>query len=158
MNGKHGDGSDGGWGGLAGPDQESMFMRRVLFSVLLAVVCLMGAWFLLTTLRVADPNRRILSVTDAPSGVPATHTVKLLEFPPEKQAAAEAFMATPLVRRLAGPHNCSLLQLPNGRLALCVGEFGEEDSPELQALLRRCREFSEGRVNFSQAAVLSYRE
>jgi hypothetical protein len=135
-----------------------MFMRRVLFSVLLAVVGLMGVWFLLTTLRGAEPNRRLLSVTDVPSGVSATHTVKLLEFPPERQAAAEAFMNTPLLRRLAGPHSCALLQLPGGNLALCVGEFAEEDSPELQALLRRFRDFREGEVDFSRATILSYRE
>jgi hypothetical protein len=158
MNGQHGDGTEGSWGTLAGPDQESMFMRRVLFSVLLAVVGLMGVWFLLTTLQGAEQNRRILSVTDAPSGVSATYTVKLLDFPQHKQSAAETFMHTPLLRQLAGPHSCSLLQLPSGHLALCVGEFDREDAPELQELLRRFREFRQGEVDFSRATILSYRE
>jgi hypothetical protein len=67
-------------------------------------------------------------------------------------------MNTSMLRGLADGHPCSLLELPGGRLALCVGEFEDAESRELQALLRRFREFREGEVNFSGATILSYRE
>jgi hypothetical protein len=158
MNEQQRDGSDGSWGTGADLDHESMYMRRVLFSVLLAVVGLMGFWFLLTTIRGAERARSMLSVVDVPSGARAVYTVKLLDFAPEKRAAAEAFMDTPLLGQLTGSHSCALLQLPDGRLALCVGEFADEDSPQLQELLRRSREFRQGAVNFSGAEILPYYE
>lgn len=135
-----------------------MFVRRVLFVVLLAVAGSMGIWFLLTTFRGAEQGRSILSVTDVPSGVSATYTVKLMEVAPDKRRAAEAFMNAPVLGQLAAPHGCTLLELADGRLALCVGEFEDRDSPQLQELLRRSREFRHGDVSFRDASILSYRE
>ncbi|MHC5035142.1 MAG: hypothetical protein ACYTFZ_08910, partial [Planctomycetota bacterium] len=63
------------------------------------------------------------------------------------------------VRDLAGPHKFCLLNLPDGRLALCCGRFESRESRELDQLLQRFRNHRErGSEVFPAAAVISFSE
>ncbi|KPK66102.1 MAG: hypothetical protein AMK73_01030 [Planctomycetes bacterium SM23_32] len=131
-------------------------MRRVLFSVLVAVVGCMGAWFLLTNAVGGGAVQEVLSLTDAPAGTASHYTVQLLEFVPSgaKRAAAERMASQEALRGLAAGHEFRLLDSLDGRVSLCVGRFSDPESPEAAALLRRFRDYSEdGRALFAGARV-----
>jgi hypothetical protein len=154
------DGRDIGWGVGADPAADDLFMRKVLFSVLLAVIGCMGAWFTLTTVSgnrsEAQPVLSVTGTSDA-EGAQTWFTVKLVEFPPEKRATANQLAAQGAMQQLADGEPFQVLALEDCE-ALCVGRFADHDAPELQRLLARCRLYSEGGLDFSQANILTYEE
>jgi hypothetical protein len=145
--------ADIGWGLGAESDEEDLFMRRVFFAMVVAVLGCMGAWFMVTTVSAGNASRSVLTTTD----VPTVHTVKLLDF---EDARAKREMARQLVRSsamqaLAGPNKFEVVDLPGHRCALCVGRFEDAASPELARLLREFSEFAvDGERRFGQAAIM----
>jgi hypothetical protein len=116
-------------------------MRRAVFFASAAVVCLMGAWFLLTTVTGDARGRQALSVAKSATSATPAFTVKLLEFVPSKarRDKANELASQDSIKSLAGANEFHLLDLPNGHLALCVGRFERRDSPELRQLPMRQR-------------------
>lgn len=153
------DGRDIGWGLTVEDEEEDIFLRRVVFSVLVAVVGCMGAWFLVTTVTGSDGSQRALTVSDENPGAREVFTVKLLEFSPgeSKLAPAEQLIEKQSIKSMAGQNELHFRKLPGGRVALCVGSFDSEDSPELQQLLQRCHGYSEdGRRPFARASIIGF--
>jgi len=143
--------ADIGWG-LGGESQEEdLFLRRVLFSVFVAVLGCMGAWFMITTVSAGSGLRDVLSATESAS---TAQTIMLLRFrddPAGRETAAELARSQEL-RAIAGEHEFSLVSLPQGQCALCVGHFEDSDSPELAGLLTQFTQY------FQQAAVITLPE
>jgi len=161
-----GDGPDGNPGdhdiapGLGADDEQGgVLLRRVLFYVAVAVAGCTGAWFLVATVTAGGGSQRFLSVTRPAPGAAGFFTVKLLEFAPSasNRAVAARLVSKAPIRSLAGPHEFCLLELPNQRLALCVGRFDSPDSPEMRQLLRRFQDYAErGNRVFQEASALSF--
>lgn len=151
---------DIGWGVGADSARDDLFMRKVLFSVLFAVIGCMGVWFMLTTLGGRyEQDQPVLSANGS-AGAEAWFTVKLVEFPPDQQmrGTAEQLASHEAMQRLADGQDFCIVPLPDGTEALCVGRFTRKDSPELQRLLARCLEFSEPGLDFPDARILPYSE
>jgi len=154
--GRRGKSSEGepqiGWG--FGPDeQEDFFLRKWVFSVLFAVLACVGGWFMYLTVR---GSGRVEPILSARGEQPATarYTVKLLEMAPEKRPVAERLAATREISALAGGSRFRFIDLPDGRIALCVGEFDRADSPQMALLLQRFRAFTAGGTRlFEDASV-----
>ena len=147
-------GADIGWGLGAESDDEDLFMRRVLFYVVVAVLGCMGAWFMLTTVSAGNSSRSILTATD---NVPEAYTIKLLSFANvrAKRAAATDLAEKPEIRALAGEHGLELVDLSAGQCALCVGRFDDAAAPELERLLREFAQYAVAGDNpFAEAAVM----
>lgn len=151
--GAQNDGANIGWGLGAESGDEDLFMRRVLFAVVVAVLGCMGAWFMVTTVSVGNGPTSRLTI-----GVPAAaHTVSLLTFPddPDSRAIATEVAGKPEMLRLAGSNEFSLVALPDGKCALCVGRFDDESSPELARVLREFSQYTDGVTHpFAEAAVM----
>jgi len=127
-----------GWGLDGEEEQERAFLRRVLFSVLVAAVACVGVWFLLATAGGAPGRSRPLSANTAAG----PYTLKLLEFPASKEKEAALLMSQEPIKALAGGAELFLEDLPTGRKAICVGHFDSRDDGALQELLRRFRGFA----------------
>ena len=142
------DRTDIGWGLGAESDDEDLFMRRVLFSVFVAVLGCMGAWFMITTVSAGSSGLRdVLSATESAS---TAQTIMLLCFRDDaagRETAAELARSEEL-QAIAGGHDFSLVDLPQGQCALCVGRFEDSDSPELAGLLTQFAQY------FEQAAIM----
>jgi hypothetical protein len=152
---------EGRRGGEAGDSdrEEDIFLRRVVFAVLVVAVACVGGWFLLATLSSARSDRPVLSVNGRPAGRALAYTVKLLDFPGANRDAAMLLAGKESLRRLAGGHRFECIGIQDGRLALCVGQFDSPDAPELRTLLTSFREFKEtegGSALFPKATVYSY--
>ncbi len=155
-----------GWGLDSSEEQEGIGMRKAIFFACAAVVCLIGGWFMLTTVTADNRGRHALNAPNpaapgqaAPSTAttPASYTVKLLEFTPSKanRAKANDLAAHESVKSLAGANEFRLIELPNGHTALCVGRFARRDAPELKALLAKFQKYVErGSKVFADAVVL----
>ena len=144
--------ADIGWG-LGGESQEEdLFLRRVLFSVFVAVLGCMGAWFMITTVSAGSSGLRdVLSATESAS---TAQTIMLLCFRDDaagRETAAELARSEEL-QAIAGGHDFSLVDLPQGQCALCVGRFEDSDSPELAGLLTQFAQY------FEQAAIMTFPE
>ena len=151
--GERPEGGDVGWGVGAESDDEDIFMRRVLFSVIVAVLGCMGAWFLVTTVN-SGPQSRVLSATQ---NTRELYTVRLLEFPgtDAKLAVASELSRNADLRAIAGKHEFDIVELSDGRYALCVGRFESQDSPELQRLLKELRDYAEDGVHYFTKATIA---
>ena len=146
-----------GWGLNAEGERGEIFLRRVLFSVAVAVVGCMGAWFLLTTVTWPGDEPRSLSMVESATG--SFFTARLLEFrhSESKQAAVAALTSKAAIRAAAGDSEFHLYRLPGGRVALCVGRAESRDAPELQRLCREFQACSEaGRRLFADVAVIEF--
>jgi len=142
-----------GWG-LSAEEEEDFFLRRVIFSVLVVVVACIGIWFLLTTVRGAPEQPPTLS---APAVAPAEqgyYTIRLMDFPASKQEEAMRLTRVQAIRDVTEQQEFRCLPLDDGRMALCVGSFSSESSPEMQELLEELRSFAaQGKKLFEGATV-----
>ena len=146
-----------GWGLDSGEEQEGIGMRRAVFFASAAAVCLMGAWFLLTTVTSESRGRHPLNAAKPSMGATPAFTVRLLEFAPSRssQAKATELASHGAIKSLAGGNEFRLVQLPNGHMALCVGWFERRDSPELRELLAKFQQYKErGSKVFPDASIL----
>ncbi|MHC4789477.1 MAG: hypothetical protein ACYS8K_09795, partial [Planctomycetota bacterium] len=85
-------------------------------------------------------------------------TVKLTSFnnSPVKRAAATELASQEHIRSIAGQHPFRLFALPDGKLALCVGRFADQQSPELHRILQEFRRYEvRGKRLFPQVVVLN---
>jgi hypothetical protein len=148
------DGADIGWGLGAESEDEDLFMRRVLFAVIVAVLGCMGAWFMVTTVSAGKSARDMLTTAE---NAPKTNTIMLLSFRngPSERRAATLLAGKPEIKALAGPHEIELVDLPTGECALCVGRFDDAASPEAARLLKEFAQYAaEGVRPFAQAAIM----
>ena len=146
-----------GWGLSAEGERDEIFLRRVLFSIAVAVVGCMGAWFLLTTVTWPGDEPRSLSMVESATG--SFFTVRLLHFSnsESKRTAAAELASKAAIRAAAGDSEFHLFRLPGERVALCVGRAERADAPELQRLFREFRACSEGdRRLFADVAVIEF--
>ncbi len=144
---------DIGWG-LTAEEEEDFFLRRVLFSVLVVVVVCIGFWFLVTTVRSAPGQTPALIAPAAYLPEQGRYTIRLLTFPAAREDEARRLAEAQAVRELAGQEEFRCLPLGDGQMALCVGSFESESSPEMDELLRRFRSFTaQDRKLFGDAAV-----
>lgn len=133
-------------------------MRRAVFFASAAVVCLMGAWFLLTTVTSENDGRHALSAPKSATSQTPAFTVRLLQFTASRanEAKATELASHAAVKSLAGRNEFCIVHLPNGYLALCVGRFERRDSPELRELLAKFQQYKErGSKVFPDAAILA---
>ena len=139
-----------GWGFGSEQDEEDIFMRRALFSVLVAVVTLVGGWFMLTAVTGKEAPK-VLSANDRND----VYTIRLLEFPNEE--GAMQFADEVSKRSLAPREDFHCVKLRDGTIALCVGRFEDVESAELQELRLKFRSYVErGSMPFAEAAVYGY--
>ncbi len=152
------DGREIGWGISADDAQEDMFLRRVLFSVLVAVVGCMGAWFVLTTVTGPGPGiegQRSLVVNGRNETIPA-FTVELLRFPATKanEAKAQELVLLDDIRAVAGNQGFFLRPVAADQRALCSGRFADRRAAD--AALKRFQDYTERSTGgFPDAAVMS---
>jgi hypothetical protein len=147
-----------GWGLDCGEEQEGIGMRRAVFFASAAVVCLMGAWFLLTTVTSGNQGRHALSAPKSATSETSAFTIKLLEVEASRASWAKAtdVASRPAVKSLAGTNEFRRVDLPNGHAALCVGRFERRESPELRDLLAKFQQYKErGTKVFPDAVVVS---
>ena len=118
-------------------DEQSYFVRKVLFAIFAALVL---AGTLLLAMRVLDrgsgaPHRDIRVET---GGV---YTVRMSVLPAAQERAAVGLMSEPAIVSLAAGHEIFLRNLPQDRLALCVGRFKSAEDPGAKGLLGRVQSF-----------------
>ena len=58
------------------------------------------------------------------------------------------------VTALASDNEFSFVDLPDGQMALCVGRFEGEDSPQLRLLLHACQGFDAGGQKLFEGASI----
>ena len=144
-----------GWGISSDDPQEDMFLRRVLFIVLVAVVGCMGGWFVLTTVSAPGPEQRTLSVNGTSSRMPV-FTVELLRFGASKanEAAARELVELDDIQVVADSQEFFLRPVGEGEQALCCGRFADRRTAE--EVLARFQEYTQSsRRGFPKAAVMS---
>jgi len=142
-----------GWG-LSAEEKEDFFLRRVLFSVLVVVVVCVGVWFLVTTVRSAPQQTPALSVSAPVRPERGRYTIRLMDFPASKQEEAMRLTQAHPIRDVAEQQEFCCLPLDDDRMALCVGSFASEGSPELEELLGKFQGFTaQGRNLFEDATV-----
>ncbi len=142
-----------GWG-LSAEEEEDFLLRRVLFSVLVVVMVCIGIWFLLTTVRSAPEQPPALSARGAVPPGQGDYTIRLMDFPASKQEEAMRLTQVQAIRDVAEQQEFCCLPLDDGRMALCVGSFPSESSPEMQELLAELRSFAaQGKKLFEGATV-----
>ena len=141
-------------GRLTAEEQEGIFLRRVIFSVVVVVVGFLSVWFVLNTVNESERRKPVLSATDSAPPASAVYTVKLMEFSPAMEPRARRLTEMDAVKDLAGANEFVFLSLPDGQMALCVGRFESPDSPQLRLLLEACRGFEAmGQRLFVDASV-----
>ncbi len=142
-----------GWR-LTAEEQEGIFLRRVVFAIVAVAVGSIGVWFVFNTVEDPGEQQLVLSATGSAPPSSGVYTVKLLEFSPSREPFARRLAQMDEVRDLAGDNEFSFLNLPDGRMALCVGRFEGEDSPQLRLLLHACQSFdAEGQKLFEGASI-----
>jgi hypothetical protein len=150
-----------GWGLSAEDQEERFFLRRLAFSIAVAVVAVMGVWLLVTTPSQTGQSGPVLSaLTEAPGGGPLAYTVVLRTVPGSQLDVIKQLIATDQIQQLAGGNSFQFLPSRDGSVAVCVGSFAERDSAEVAQLLGRFREVSteSGARPFAAAQVEPYRQ
>jgi len=151
--------ADAGVWGMDANAEEDIFFRRVLFSVLVTVVVLVGAWFLVTTVRSPEAAPPTLIVNGKLPAATPVYTIDLLggKFPASYRSQMMEIAGRESVKRLAGRYQPRCVELADGQMIFCIGEFASEDASGLRELLVKLREFTEnGERPFQYASVYRY--
>lgn len=136
-------GQDYGWSVAAEDDSEEIFRRKVVFAAAVAVVCCLGAWMLFTSALMGSQARPSLSATNQVASSDGDYTAMLYRCDDAGLESVKRILASDdRLQELAGPHEFWNVKLADGRWAVCVGRAEDEDSPELQRLVRQFRDFS----------------
>ncbi len=133
----------------ANTEQQQFVVRSVVFGVLVAFLTGTALYFVVFALKGTrdEPHPAIRASV--------TYTVKVLE---TQQKTAEALLHRPALRSLAGEYRLFVLELPDGKVALCAGNFPSGDAEEAQALLAKFRDYALGGDHvFASACIWSYR-
>jgi len=153
------EGSEIGWGLSAEDQEERFFIKRIAFSLVVAVVACAGAYMVLTTLSSRGvPNLALSAKVVAPAASPA-YTVVLWQGAASGAGAVQQIIGRDEVKALAGRNEFHSLELQDGSKAMCVGRFDDPDSPQLKQLLAKFREVRiSGARPFQAARIQGYRE
>lgn len=142
-------GSDGVPDGTA-REEPSMVVRTALFVGVTFLLVGLAAWFVATA--VSSPRATSLSARQE-----RRHTVKVLEMPAARRETARSMLDHQALVSLADGHRLHLRSVGQQKLALCMGVFESERSPDALRLLRRVREFTrEGKKAFPSAEIIGY--
>jgi hypothetical protein len=134
----------------AGGAGLSLTARMTAFGLLTLGLVIMAAWFVLTAVR--EPRAERLTAQQE-----VQHTVKVLEMPAAERDAAQSLLDHSTLVKLADGHRLHLLPRDDEKLALCMGAFDSEQSPEARQVLRRVRDFTrEGKKAFPAAEIIAY--
>ncbi len=151
-----------GWTDDADPERD-IFVRSVLFSVLVVAIVSVGGWFLIGGIGDTSTPRPALSADGVATNRPV-YTLMLFEISPNASATERQNLVSGLseearLRPLVGRHAIECVDLGGGKRALCVGRFDSENDPELQDLRDKFRGFTErGERPFESASIRSYGE
>ncbi len=152
------DGPGIGWGLSAEDQEERSFLRRLAFTIAVAVVAVMGVWLMVTTPKQPDKAGALLSAL-TPGEAPDAYTVLLRTVPGSQLEGMEQLIATDKIQALAGQNAFHYVDLPDGAVAVCVGSFADRNAPELAQLLGRFRQMgtSSGVRPFEAARIEPYK-
>ncbi len=157
------DGSGGpeiGWGFVAEDADEAYFMRRVVFSVMVAVVACTGVWILVTAVAESTAPGPVLVAPARSPGARTLYTVVLRQVERNQQAAMRQLVSAPGMQALAQESEFQFMPLSDGSIALCVGKAERPDHPGLLDLRERFRKFATGQGSrpFASATIKEYTE
>jgi len=152
------DGPGIGWGLSAEDQEERSFLRRLAFTIAVAVVAVMGVWLMVTTPSQPDQSGALLSAL-APGDAPDGYTVLLKTVPGSQLEGMKQLIATDKIQALAGQNAFQYVDLADGSVAVCVGSFAQRDAPEVKQLLGGFQEMSasNGARPFEAARVEPYK-
>jgi hypothetical protein len=149
-----------GWGLSAEDQEERFFLKRIAFSLVVAVVACAGAIMVLTTASSrSEPELALNARTESPVAA-RIYTVVLWTGAPAGVGVIQKIIAADEVKALAGRNEFRLMECQGGSKAMCVGRFEDPDSPQIKQLLGNFREVrtSKGAQPFKAATIQGYRE
>jgi len=159
--GRQADRANIGWGLSAEDQEERFFVRRLAFTIAVAVVAVMGVWLMLTVpSQPGDSGTALSALTQAPGEGPIAYTVLLRTVPESQLEGMKQLIATDRIQALAGENEFHYVPLADGSVAVCVGSFADKDSADLAALLAGFHQMSTGTGvrPFEVAQVRPYRQ
>lgn len=154
------EGSGIGWGLSAEDQEERFFLKRIAFSLVVAVVACAGAILVLTTLSSRNEPELALSARSEAAAAARLYTVVLWTGAPAGLGVIQKVIAADEIKALAGRNEFRLMECQGGSKAMCVGRFEDPDSPQIKQLLGNFREVrtSKGAQPFKAATIQGYRE
>lgn len=133
--------------------RRRLFMRSVIFGVLVLVLMVVALTFVVSTLGRTPGENRVAISADV-----SLYTVKLMEVTAERRESAQMLLSQADLQALAGANKLYLRELPDGRIALCAGSFVSPESEEARALLARFRDYAlQGKRWFASAQIWGYK-
>ena len=149
-----------GWGLSAEDQEERFFLKRIAFSLVVAVVACAGAIMVLTTASSRSEPELALSARIESPVAARLYTVVLWTGAPAGVGVIQKIIAADEIKALAGRNEFRLMECQGGSKAMCVGRFEDPDSPQIKQLLGSFREVrtSKGAQPFKAATIQGYRE
>ena len=111
----------------------------------------LGLWIVATSMDGQGHSQiSLLNMSD-----PARpYTVLVREVPKTRREIAERLSSIPQLKSLAGEHGMFVANVGGGKVGLCVGSFADKESPAVEELCQRFREFEcDGKLPFKTARI-----
>jgi hypothetical protein len=145
--------NSGGLPGDAAGEEPSLLGRLIAFCILMLALAAVAVWFVRTAVRSpGTPDPKSLSARQE-----VRYAVKVLAMPAGREQVVRSMLESKKLLSLADGHSLHLQPLGQDELALCMGQFGSQQSPEARQLLKRIRQVTrQGRRAFPSAEIIGY--